>query len=390
MYFKTFPKTFYEFKLTGSTHELLDIFARVKFRFTNVFSSRPHSMFSVSQGDTPDVIAHKFYGSSEWWWLVLLYNDIVNPFSDIPRLGFDRLKNNARFAGASTQGSMRIPKGPMGKPITRKNSVAYINRQGGDDRRDFQEGDIILRTTQVSNTAKTQNVLGQRGNQKILTQITGPEIDLNESTRVTKKIISWDPTKKEAVLDSKGVGLFQEGDGVAVIEKDSQGIYRPVIHGKIEKFFVDPIDSISHFIDNRTGARVDPFYDPIEDKVQNLYARSYHGETGGNAGTLKLKGTVLDTFMEITSLDATPNSNNYRAVTEQEVIEEATLLGGSAYSTGGRLKLLDPTYKIEALNLVKELMQGQRYASYESTQLYNNTTSRNIRGSGGTSTSRIY
>ena len=180
-------------------------------------------------------------------------------------------------------------------------------------------------------------------------------------------------------------------DGVAVVEKDkTTGVPRPVLHGKIEKFFIDPIDSISHFIDNRTGGRVDPFYDPIEDKLQNLYARSYHGESGGTPGTLKLKGTVLDTFLEITSLDTTPNSQDYRAVTEQEVVEEQSLNSYNSSATSGRIKLLDPSYKQEALDLVKELMRGQRYASYESTQLYNNTVTRNIRGSGGTNTSRIY
>lgn len=388
MYFKSFPKTFYKFKLTGSTHELLDIFARVKFRFNNVFSSRPHTTFSISQGDTPDIIAHKFYGSSEWWWLVLLYNDIVNPFEDIPRLGFDRLKNNDRFrGGAATE---NIQKGQDNKRITRKNSVAYINRQGGDSRRDFQTGDIIMRTTSVNNSARSQNTIGRRGNQKVLTRVTGPNIDLNETTRVSKKIICWDPRKKEAVLDSKGVGVFQEGDGVAVVERDRNGVYRPVLHGKIERFFIDPIDSISHFIDNRTGGRVDPFYDPIEDKLQNLYARSYHGDTGGTPGTLKLRGTVLETFMQITSVDSTPYSEDYRGVTEQEVIEQNALISNSYFAPSGRIKLLDDSYKHEAMNLINDLMRGQRYSSYESTQLYNNTTKRNVRGSGGSSTSRIY
>lgn len=383
MYFSNFPKTFYEFKSTGTTHELIDILARVKFRFRSVFSGRPHTVFSVSQGDTPDIIAHKFYGSSEWWWLVLLYNDVINPFEDLPRLGFDRTRNNDRFRGGSTS---NIVKGPNKVRITRKNPVAYINRVGGDDRRDFQSGDIIMKTTSVNNSAKTEVTIGQRGKQKVLTQTTGPEIDLDTSTRVAKKIVSWDPSLKEAALDSKGTGTFSEGDGVAVVVKDPQtGIFRPVVHGVIKKYFQDPLDSISHFIDNRTGGRVDPHFDPIEDKLQNLYASTYHGPANGTVGREKIEGTILDTFMQDGSIKPTDNVllQNYQAITEQEQIQ-------SLSDSFNRLKLLDPDYKFDALNLVKDLMRGQRYAAFESTQLYNSSERINIRGSGETTTSRLY
>ena len=51
---------------------------------------------------------------------------------------------------------------------------------------------------------------------------------------------------------------------------------------------------------------------------------------------------------------------------------------------------IDPDYKFDALNLVKDLMRGQRYAAFESTQLYNSSERINIRGSGETTTSRLY
>lgn len=31
----------------------------------------------------PDGIAHKYYGDSQWWWLLCSYNGIVNPATDM-------------------------------------------------------------------------------------------------------------------------------------------------------------------------------------------------------------------------------------------------------------------------------------------------------------------
>ena len=35
-------------------------------------------------GDTPEIIASKYYGDPEKHWIVLLANDIINPFFDFP------------------------------------------------------------------------------------------------------------------------------------------------------------------------------------------------------------------------------------------------------------------------------------------------------------------
>lgn len=40
---------------------------------------------TVSDSDLaqPDAIAHKYYGDSNWWWLICTYNGIVNPMRDM-------------------------------------------------------------------------------------------------------------------------------------------------------------------------------------------------------------------------------------------------------------------------------------------------------------------
>ena len=41
--------------------------------------------YLISEGDSPDVVAYKYYGRPDWHWIVLMYNDIINPLVDWPR-----------------------------------------------------------------------------------------------------------------------------------------------------------------------------------------------------------------------------------------------------------------------------------------------------------------
>lgn len=44
-----------------------------------------YQLHTVSETDVaqPDSIAHRFYGKSDWWWLICTYNGIVNPTTDM-------------------------------------------------------------------------------------------------------------------------------------------------------------------------------------------------------------------------------------------------------------------------------------------------------------------
>lgn len=40
--------------------------------------------YNVKEDETPEIIAHKLYGSVERYWIVLLFNNLMNPFYDFP------------------------------------------------------------------------------------------------------------------------------------------------------------------------------------------------------------------------------------------------------------------------------------------------------------------
>lgn len=82
-YFRYFPKTIYSDNLIDQV-KTLDIIGRAKVidmldRKVTVFYD-----WIIQDGERPDIIAHKYYNSVDYTWLVLLANKIRDPQYDWP------------------------------------------------------------------------------------------------------------------------------------------------------------------------------------------------------------------------------------------------------------------------------------------------------------------
>jgi len=82
-YFNFFPKTLYTSDEVNSD-TITQLTSR--FNFTEDFknNSAVSYEYDIQEGDTPEIIADKLYGSSERHWIVLLFNDIIDPQFDWP------------------------------------------------------------------------------------------------------------------------------------------------------------------------------------------------------------------------------------------------------------------------------------------------------------------
>ena len=75
MYFKALPKMYYPY--SGTQTIVPDIFRRVhldKF-FQNKLTLQS---YYINDGETPEMVADKFYGSSKYHWLVIICNSIAD------------------------------------------------------------------------------------------------------------------------------------------------------------------------------------------------------------------------------------------------------------------------------------------------------------------------
>ncbi len=91
MYFNSFPIIPYDSKgdlqFKGVTNLLRRVGMRTKLK-TNTFL---YDTYSVKEGETPEMIAHKLYGDSELHWVILLVNEITDRYHQWPMSGMQFL-----------------------------------------------------------------------------------------------------------------------------------------------------------------------------------------------------------------------------------------------------------------------------------------------------------
>ena len=84
-FFNYFPKTIYTANTAVSGLDTVtNIIARFGFEKNLKENSAAFYKYSVQDSDTPEIIAHKYYENSERHWIVLMFNDIVDPQFDWP------------------------------------------------------------------------------------------------------------------------------------------------------------------------------------------------------------------------------------------------------------------------------------------------------------------
>ena len=84
-YFSYFPKTSYKPIDDGMDVDVVtNITTRFKMENSIKENSATYYKYDIKDGETPEVIAYKYYGSAEKHWIVLMMNDIVDPQYDWP------------------------------------------------------------------------------------------------------------------------------------------------------------------------------------------------------------------------------------------------------------------------------------------------------------------
>lgn len=88
-YFSQFPRVLYTLSETdtfNAVNVITNIFQRITLR--QGFESSPTMFFDylIKDGETPDILAHRVYGSTDLYWVVLMSNQqtILDPQSDWP------------------------------------------------------------------------------------------------------------------------------------------------------------------------------------------------------------------------------------------------------------------------------------------------------------------
>lgn len=87
MYFKNFPKLFYDFSTNSDQNikYVTDFLHRVKITANMVENTSAYQKYIIKDGETAEIISHKVYGTPLYHWIIFLANDITNPYEDLPK-----------------------------------------------------------------------------------------------------------------------------------------------------------------------------------------------------------------------------------------------------------------------------------------------------------------
>ena len=84
MYFDNIPKIFYDSYDNKNPKVVTNLLRRVGIRNKVRTNTLLFDTYSVREGETPEIIAHKLYGDSELHWVVMLVNDVIDRYHDWP------------------------------------------------------------------------------------------------------------------------------------------------------------------------------------------------------------------------------------------------------------------------------------------------------------------
>lgn len=86
MYFNDFDKILYNFVINGKEElkVMTDITRNVRVRKELLSNITLFDMYTIQDGETPEIIAEKIYGRADYHWAILLANDRYDYLNDFP------------------------------------------------------------------------------------------------------------------------------------------------------------------------------------------------------------------------------------------------------------------------------------------------------------------
>ena len=84
MYFDMIPKIYYDTTANGQYNLLTNLMTRVKLRTDIKNDIYTYDYYNVVDGESPEIIAFKYYDNPEYHWTILVANDIIDYYEQWP------------------------------------------------------------------------------------------------------------------------------------------------------------------------------------------------------------------------------------------------------------------------------------------------------------------
>lgn len=275
MFFKNFPSIQYP-SGNGELQEIKDILLRVAFSDDVKDKGAIFSEYTVSDNQTPEKIAEEVYGDQQYHWVVLLFNDILDPIYDFP------LKTRSLDSFIDKKyPSKTLFLSPVGS--TQEFYTHYFG--GTSDVDNFKEGDTITVFVDYNDYKDTGNDVVTGIVKKFIPELSAIELhtlggNLKENDIVVRGYNTEIRARVNRIVDSRYAVHHFEENGVILnpygTPPDSQG--NQVTLGQTSSNYLQPVGTTQTILENY-----------INDKNSNYVVTNEEYESVKNLESKKIK-----------------------------------------------------------------------------------------------------
>lgn len=309
-YFSRFPRVRYSFD-DGVTDKIaIDVVKRVRFRDYLKDNSSYFTEYILKDGDSPDIVADRLYGDSELHWVVMLYNNIINPYYDMS--------------------------------VSQREMEAYADNTFRGETyflTDWTSEEVLPTNFGV---VRNQTVRGVEGN--TFDSLSGISYGQTAAGLVRK----WDKTySRLEVINITGDG-FSQGDLICAIGTSADGTTFTMA-ARISRRVQRSAEALHHFYNSVDGTDLNPYGTPPQGVTGEQAILGYTGgtTTGPEFDYYSTVAGITNTLLYAYIVDG---SNSYVKTNYQYLDDEN--------ESKRTIKIIKPEYIQRVLRDFEDLMRG--------------------------------
>jgi|ETNmetMinimDraft_35_1059890.scaffolds.fasta_scaffold54605_2 hypothetical protein len=170
-YFKKFPKLVYDFNREGVVNSVVDLFRQVRPVQNYVDNFSAYKFYSIKDGERPDIVSQKIYGTTNYYWTFFIINDFLHDgLGSWPMSGVDLEEYiNIEYNGYALETRPKV------KRDTDDGITSFENSLAGEDRFQNQGAWTVGRTVTgaISGATGTLKRKDLYLNQLVVQDVTG-------------------------------------------------------------------------------------------------------------------------------------------------------------------------------------------------------------------------
>jgi hypothetical protein len=213
-YFANMPVVSYPLTVNGKVKfiDSRNIMVRAKFLDYIKSTQSAYMDYTIRDGERPETLARRIYGQSDMHWIVLLFNEILDPLFHWPLSTYDlEAAVNTKYTGKAL--------------FIDLNSVQY----------------------------KKDGVM-TRAKEELWYEIGSTVSQVVGGRTVTATVIGWDPDLYKIIIDDPTGSFTVDRTALNLVHTRSDGV---ILYAGVGKVVDDNRYAVHHFIDVDTGKRVD-------------------------------------------------------------------------------------------------------------------------------------